>query len=480
MKVDLLISKNRISGKMFNIADKISNKDELDYEYTDSDIEVLEIVDSLFKYKNVRLYGNTVDTLVVDDFAFSHAKVRGLMGYNDLVAKNNAFSHSDIEEVSNISYADVAAFYNSSLHKVSFKDISYIGDKAFAKTSIECLDLNVLDNVMFGENVFSDCSKLVRVTTNLIHLYCGMFYKCTQLKDIDLSKVKIFDTRSMNKTGVEKIRLDDVVYIGNRAFGDCERLEEVYIGRNIRYIHPDAFAFCKSLKKIELPRTMRGILEANKYFFCDNIIYYDVDEVEDFQLSIDRKSIYGVNRESDFYYIPNDIEKIDALDDDFDSSMIILGRNINNIGSRVFTNCQILNTLPNTLTYIGEDAFNGARYSDELVIPSKLCVVQEAAFRGIITKSVIIGNTIEELGDEAFADSTIAAVKIGRSLKKIGRGVFRNTLIESLYIPPQVKDIDFDAFIDMPNLKVLYISELQSKVINNKLKDKFVIYDKFD
>ena len=171
MKVDLLISKNRISGKMFNIVDKISNRDELDYEYIDSDIEVLEIVDSLFKYKNVRLYGNTVDTLVVDDFAFSHAKVRGLMGYNDLVAKNNAFSHSDIEEVSNISYADVAAFYNSSLHKVSFKDISYIGDKAFAKTGIECLDLNVSSNVMFGENVFCDCSKLVGVTTNLIHLY---------------------------------------------------------------------------------------------------------------------------------------------------------------------------------------------------------------------------------------------------------------------------------------------------------------------
>ena len=32
----------------------------------------------------------------------------------------------------------------------------------------------------------------------------------------------------------------------------------------------------------------------------------------------------------------------------------------------------------------------------------------------------------------------------------------------------------------MNKLKTLYISEAQSKMINSKLKDKFVIYDKFD
>ena len=478
MNIGLIISKNLVSGKIFNLSVKVNNKEEIDCEYNNHDIEVLEIVDSLFKYKNIRLYGNTVDTLVADDFAFSHAKVRGLMGYNDLIAKNNAFSHSDIEEISNISYADVAAFYNSSLHKVSFKDISYIGDKAFSRTNISELNLFGKD-VELGNNIFSSCKNLVEVQTNLEYFSDGIFSGCINLSNIDLSEVKIFGSKSLNKTGVKKIRLDSAVYIGNRAFADCYELEEIYIGADIRYIHKDAFIFCKNLRKIVLPERMRGILEENKYFFCAKIEYYNNDS-EEYIKSDDGKKIIGVDIESDTYYIDSDIEEIDFDKDGFEDANIIFSNGLKKIGNKSFINCKIINNIPNSIEYIGIDAFNGAKYRSTLRIPSCLKIVGESAFRGIITHNLIIGDNVEIIEKGAFADSSIVSVKIGRGIKKIARGVFKNTLIESLYIPPQVSDIDSNAFEHMNKLKTLYISEAHSKMINSKLKDKFVIYDKFD
>ena len=42
----------------------------------------------------------------------------------------------------------------------------------------------------------------------------------------------------------------EVTEIGDRAFAENDHLHEVYIGRGLTSMHPEAFAFCKELKCI--------------------------------------------------------------------------------------------------------------------------------------------------------------------------------------------------------------------------------------
>ena len=134
---------------------------------------------------------------------------------------------------------------------------------------------------------------------------------------------------------------------------------------------------------------------------------------------------------------------------------IIIPDNVSTIGSYAFWNCSSLNnvTLPNSLENIGSYAFHeceklpipplpssliiigdcafgymGTPYSEsqDLVIPDHVTSIGAAAFYGRKLKSVILGHSLENIGNHAFESgyNKIDEIRIPRSVTSIGELAF--------------------------------------------------------
>ena len=88
-------------------------------------------------------------------------------------------------------------------------------------------------------------------------------------------------------------------------------------------------------------------------------------------------------------------------------------------------------TLPNSLTYIAEDAFTGCENLTEIAIP----------------------NSVTSIGDGAFSCCySLASVEIPNSVQTIGRAAFFNCGLTSITIPSSVVFMEANAISTSPRL----------------------------
>jgi hypothetical protein len=122
-------------------------------------------------------------------------------------------------------------------------------------------------------------------------------------------------------------------------------------------------------------------------------------------------------------------------------------------------------TIPGTVTYIGQYAFNGCGSLASVTIPENVTIVKNHAFSGCASlESVTIPNSVTELGDHAFIGcSGLESVTIGSGVASIGIRTFEDCVnLESITIlnttaPPNVAA---DAFNGVDLSKVsLYVPQ---------------------
>ena len=223
-----------------------------------------------------------------------------------LVSIRGAFKYcsalGNIEFPESLEKIEYMAFYDCDLlTDISFTDnLNYIGDRAFE----ECdglIEITIPDNVEeISYRAFADCDNLVKVSTAADKIYENAFAECDSLVQIDflegtreigwnafysmpkLSKVNFSNTVEIidgsafaECMAIEEIALpDSLVFlgdgafyrchnlksvdfanaeeIGNGAFQDCIRLENVELGLNTTRIYSDAFKNCIRLSKITI------------------------------------------------------------------------------------------------------------------------------------------------------------------------------------------------------------------------------------
>ena len=146
---------------------------------------------------------------------------------------------------------------------------------------------------------------------------------------------------------------------------------------------------------------------------------------------------------------------------------VLIGEGVKEILSYAFYGCEYLQTVKfqgNTLTYIGDNVFDGCSVLDDFKIPSSVTKIGEYAFaccKGL--SSIVIPDSVETLGGGAFFDcENMTSASIGNGVTEINsvkrnysaventdddRGAFENCYkLEEVKIGSGVTSIGTDAF----------------------------------
>lgn len=194
---------------------------------------------------------------------------------------------------------------------------------------------------------------------------------------------------------------DSVTYIGESAFDGCTSLTGITIPNSVTNIRNDAFNGCTSLTSIDIP---------------DSVLY------------IDRWAFAGCSS----------------------ASACTIGSGLTGIAEGVFTGCGFKTvSMPNTITYIGINAFRNCSGLTSIDIPDSVTNIMESAFTNCYSlSSVTIGSGITNIDNYAFYYcSSLQSIVIPDSVTRIGICTFYDcNSLTSVTIPDSVTTIGSSAF----------------------------------
>lgn len=108
---------------------------------------------------------------------------------------------------------------------------------------------------------------------------------------------------------------------------------------------------------------------------------------------------------------------------------------------------------------LGSQAFREVKSNNPIEISTSLTQISPLAFYELKTSEVIIPNTVNEIGSEAFSWSDIKKVTIPETVVAIGNNAFRGTQLTDIVFPDSVQSIGNKALSACTKLQSITIGE---------------------
>ena len=167
--------------------------------------------------------------------------------------------------------------------------------------------------------------------------------------------------------------------------------------------------------------------------------------------------------ENGIKYSEDEKTLVEAIDKTM--SNIVIPNSVTEIGEGAFEGCTSLESIdiPNSVITIGTAAFYGCTSLESIDIPNSVTKIDGdifGAFEGCTSlKSIILPNTLTEIGEHTFFDCTsLESIDIPNSVITIGDAAFYGcTSLESIDIPNSVITIGDAAFDGCTSLKSIDI-----------------------
>ncbi len=272
-----------------------------------------------------------------------------------------------------------------------------------------------------------------------------------------------------------------VIHIAEYAFDKCHELSKIVLPESIETIGDNAFFNC-GINEIFIPKKVKSIGEEGAFGVfdaCYNLIRIDVSQENSVYssengvlFSKDKRCLIrypqGWRRTDESYVIPESVEKISAS---------------------AFEGCESLMsfTLPNTITYIGADAFRNTKYYNQsenwengVLYLGNYCIEARDSIEGtycikdginLIANSafsycdkleeVVLPTGLQYIGRYAFTDcAELKKITLPQELQMIDNGVFYSCRkLEDVVLPTNLKMIGEEAFLCCESLKTITIPE---------------------
>lgn len=259
------------------------------------------------------------------------------------------------------------------------------------------------------------------------NIACG---KSVQIpSSIDGKRVTIIGENAFREIGIEEVSLYyGIKEIKNGAF-QGNNINKLKLASSITLIGPYAF-YKNQLPKIDLPE---GLVEISTYGFANNKLT-EVIFPKSLKTIGDRAFAGNLLTNVEFQSNPT-ISGASFANNKMDASSGIIYKYDSATGQKDYTTI---------IAYGGE--------SKDVVIPEKVngvapLKIEASAFASNSLNSVVIPDSVVEIGNSAFYSNNLTSVTLPSNLQKIGSTAFRENKLTSIDIPDSVTSIGSSAFV---------------------------------
>ena len=223
-----------------------------------------------------------------------------------------------------------------------------------------------------------------------------------------------------------------VTTIGERAFEGCSGLTSITIPNSVTSIGTYAFDGCSGITSITIPNSVTSI--GNKAFnSCLGLTKVIVSDIAAWcKISFEDTDVYNP-----CYANPLSYAHHLYCDENTEITDLVIPNSVTSIGEFAFDGCSGLTsiTIPNSVTSIGNDAFSGCSGMTSITIP----------------------NSVTSIGGSAFADCFgLTSFRFPNKIETLAINVLANCHVTSIIIPASVKTIEQGAFVSCQQLKDVY------------------------
>lgn len=244
---------------------------------------------------------------------------------------------------------------------------------------------------------------------------------------------------------------------GVEVFNSCYALEEITIPEGITelssFVEKDeegvalyygSLAFCKALKKVTLPSTLKTI---------DEYTFYNCPALGSIE-------------------IPNGVTEIKegVFQSCTSLESITIPDSVTSIGTNAFVCCSSLKniTIPDSVTSMGKNVFNSCSSLESIAIPEGITAlpakVGDSGYHGFFLgctslKEVKLPSTLKSIDEGAFYEcSSLESIEIPEGVEQIKQFAFSGCFnLKEITIPGNVKSIESYAFEACESLKSISI-----------------------
>lgn len=264
-----------------------------------------------------------------------------------------------------------------------------------------------------------------------------------------------------------------VTKIGKSAFRGCEFLTEISIPEGVSEIGEFAFSYTR-LINITIPSSV-SVIKDQAFSYCSSLTDITVDsanasycDVEGVLFNKNQTTLiqFPVGKAKSSYTVPETVTTIGNSAFEFCSGLasIVLPSNLTKIGNRAFYSCSTLDSIsiPNSVTTIGDSAFQNCTFLKSIVIPDSVTSLGEFAFSSCrLLERAVVGKNVTEIKKNTFANcSALTSVSLPDGITTFSEKAFYYCrALESIDLPAELVTIGVYAFYFCDSLKSVIIPE---------------------